>query len=80
MRVMTDRYDYDKIDEMVVALLYLTLHDGVRVWKNVDFSAMDRLHVKGYISDPTMRGKSVVMTDEGLKRARELFDEHFLKR
>jgi hypothetical protein len=40
-------YDTDKIDEAVLALLYLTLHDvnefGGRAWKGHDFRAMDRL-------------------------------------
>ena len=26
-------YDKDKVDEMVLALLYLTLRDGYRAWK-----------------------------------------------
>ena len=39
--------DTDKIDEAVLALLYLTLHDGVRAWKGHDWDALDRLHRKG---------------------------------
>jgi len=30
---------------------------------------MDRLHQKGFISDPTHRAKSVVFTEEGLAEA-----------
>jgi Mn-dependent DtxR family transcriptional regulator len=45
---------------------------GSHVW-----DAMDRLHQKGYISDPKGKAKSVVMTDEGAKRAKELFEKHF---
>lgn len=44
--------DTDKIDEAVLALLYLGLHDGVRVWK-----AVDRLHEKGFSSDPRGRAR-----------------------
>ena len=44
-------YDEDKIDEMVLALLRLGLHEECRVWKGHDWDAMDRLHSKGYISD-----------------------------
>jgi uncharacterized protein DUF6429 len=83
MRVMTDPYDYDKIDEMVLALLWLTMHKdrvAVRAWKGHDWDALDRLHGKGYISDPATKAKSVVMTEEGAKRAEELFEKHFLKR
>jgi hypothetical protein len=39
--------DNDKIDEAVLALLYLTLHDGARAWKSFDWDAMNRLHEKG---------------------------------
>jgi len=39
---------------------------------------LDRLHEKGYISDPKSKAKSVVMTEEGAKRATELFEKHFM--
>ena len=29
-------YDEDKVDEMVLALLFLTLRDGYRAWKGHD--------------------------------------------
>jgi Mn-dependent DtxR family transcriptional regulator len=38
---------------------------------------MERLHAKGYISDPTSKAKSVVFSEEGERRARELFERHF---
>ena len=44
--------DTEKIDETVLALLYLTLHDGTRAWKGFDWDTLNRLHVKGLISDP----------------------------
>jgi hypothetical protein len=72
-------YDRDKIDEVVLALLYLTLHDEVRAWKGHDWDAMDRLHAKGYISNPATAAKSVVLTEEGLQRAKQLFEKHFSK-
>lgn len=72
-------YDEDKVDEMVLALLFLTLHDGCRSWKGHDWGAMDRLHRKGMIEDPVGKAKSVVLTEEGLERSRELFVKHFTK-
>jgi len=74
-------YDKDKVDEVVLALLYLTMFDGKqgrRAWKSHDWEAMDRLHEKGYISDPKSKAKSVVMTEEGAKRAQELIEKHFM--
>jgi len=70
-------YDTGKIDEMVLALLWLTLHDEVRAWKGHDWDAMDRLFQKGYIHDPKGKAKSVVLTEEGLKRSEELFKRYF---
>lgn len=72
-------YDSDKIDEAVLALAYLTLHDGVRVWKSFDWDAMGRLHEKGYISDPVSKAKSVVLTEQGLKEAERLCRKLFGK-
>jgi hypothetical protein len=34
-------YDEDKVDEMVLALLFLTLHDNYRAGKGHDWDAMD---------------------------------------
>jgi hypothetical protein len=73
-------YDEDKIDEMVLALLWLGLHEGSRVWKGHDWDAMDRLHAKGFISDPQSKAKSVVLTEEGERRSRELFERHFARK
>ena len=64
--------DEDKVDDAVLALLLLTLHDGQRAWKGFDWEALGRLHRKGMILDPVGRAKSVVLTDEGLRRAEEL--------
>ena len=72
-------YDKDKVDEMVLALLFLTLHEESRAWKGHDWDAMNRLHEKGMISDPVNKNKSVVLTQRGLERSRELFIKHFGK-
>ena len=71
--------DKDKIDDTALALLYLTLHDYDRAWKGFDWDVLGRLHDKGMILDPVGKVKSVVFTDEGLKRAKELFETMFKK-
>jgi hypothetical protein len=74
-------YDQSKIDEMVLALLWLTNTGDGRAWKGHDWDAMNRLHTKGYISDPKSKAKSVVLTGEGERLSRKLFGQHFaLKR
>jgi hypothetical protein len=44
--------DEDKVDDAVLALLRLTLHDGQRAWKGFDWDALDRLHRKGLSPNP----------------------------
>jgi hypothetical protein len=71
--------DFNKIDDAVLALLYLGLHDGARAWKGLDWEAMNRLHEHGYITDPRGKAKSVVFAEEGLERAKRLLEELFSK-
>jgi Domain of unknown function (DUF6429) len=73
-------YDTNKVDEMVLALLFLTTFrekPGFRAWKGHDWDALDRLHGKGYISNPKGKAKSFIVTEEGVRRSRELFERHF---
>ena len=69
--------DEDKIDRAVLALLFLGLHDEVRAWKGFDWEALNRLHEKGFISNPRGKAKSIVFTEEGLLEARQLLEELF---
>jgi hypothetical protein len=71
--------DKDRIDDAVLALLYLTLHDDRRAWKGFDWEALGRLHAKGMIDDPVGKAKSVEFTQDGLLRAKELFDKMFAR-
>lgn len=69
--------DKDKIDDAILALLYLTLDRDGRAWKGFDWSAMNRLHEKGFIGDPVNKSKSIWLTDEGTARSERLFREMF---
>ena len=64
--------DTNKIDDAVLALLHLTLHNGNRAWKGQDWDVLGRLHQKGMIFDPVSKVKSVVLTDEGLAASERL--------
>ena len=72
--------DEDKIDDAVLALLWLTLHNERCVWKGFDWATTDRLHKKGMIGDPVNKSKSLILTDEGLERSEALFRELFTRR
>lgn len=69
--------DPDKIDDAVLALLLLGRHDENRAWKGFDWDSMNRLHEQEMISDPRGKTKSVVFTEEGLARARQLLEQLF---
>jgi hypothetical protein len=77
---MTQDIDPDRIDEAVLALLFLGRHDGYRTWKAFDWSTMERLHAKGYISNPVGKTKSVVFSEQGLRESEALFGKLFRKR
>jgi hypothetical protein len=73
-------YDTDKVDEMTLALMHLVSfgeEPAIRAWKGFDWDTLDRLCQKGYISDPKGKARSVCMSAEGAKRAKELFRKHF---
>ena len=76
-------YDRDKVDEVTIALLYLVMHDeneyGARAWKGFDWDTMNRLHDKAFIGNPVSKAKSVTMTPEGCKKAKELFQKYFVQ-
>ena len=68
----------DAIDEVALALLYLTLHDQYRAWKGFDWDVLNRLYEKGFICDPVNKTKSVVFTEEGLCESERLFRQYFV--
>ena len=73
-------YDQERVDDAVLALLWLTMFDDGRItraWKNHDWNVLDRLHSKGFIGDPKSKAKSVVVSHEGKERARQLFEKMF---
>ena len=71
--------DTDKLDAAALAILSLTLHDGRRVWKGVDWAITDRLFDKGLIENPSGRAKSLVLTEAGLAEAQASLAELFSK-
>ncbi len=74
-------YNKDKVDECTLALLSLVMHEGneygARAWKGFNWNTMNRLHEKGFISDPVGKAKSVMVTVEGRKKSEELFRKYF---
>jgi hypothetical protein len=52
---VTMEINEDNVDDAVLALLWLTLHDGRRAWKGHDWDVLGRLHQKGLILDPVAK-------------------------
>lgn len=75
------KFDKNKVDEYTLALLYLVMweekHYGPRAWKSFDWDTMNRLCEKGFIHDPKSTSKSVVVTQMGFEKAKELFHKFF---
>ena len=75
-------HDITRVDEVVLALLHLNAHTDhgiTRAWKGFDWDTLDRLYAQGFISDPKSKAKSVVLTEEGVRRGEELFRRYFAK-
>ena len=72
-------YDEEKVAEVTLALLYLSLGDDGRAWKGHDWDALDRLFGKNLIADPKNKNKSVLLTEEGVRECERLFKKHFGK-
>ena len=70
---------FHKIDDAVLALLWLTLHNERCALKGFDWATTDRLHKKGMIGDPVNKSKSLILTDEGLERSQALFRDLFTR-
>lgn len=78
---MTEKTKHEQaVEELTLLLLYLTsweeeLLRGAptvrRAWKNLRFEVLDSLAQQGYL-ETKHRAKSVRITEEGLKKAREL--------
>ncbi len=72
--------DTDRVDDAVLALLHLTLHDRDRASRGFDSEALRRLHVKGMIESPAADAETLTFTPEGLQRSKELLQSLFAGR
>ncbi len=69
----------DRIDQVVLAALWLTAHRKgeeflYSAWKGLDWNALGRLHERGLIEQPRNRNKSVTFTQEGAAIAEAAFE------
>lgn len=68
-------YDVDKLDEAILAILYINFQETGSAWKTIPWGSMNCLHEKGLISNPISKAKSVSLTQEALEKA-----ENFIAR
>lgn len=74
------KYDQDKVDEMLLALLYLNstrTQYGTRAWKGLNLEVLERLFKKGYIGDPKAKTLSLDLTEAGARLSKDLFLKFF---
>lgn len=73
-------YDREKVDEMVLALLFLTsspVGEGARAWKGLPLDVMNNLVQKGYISEINSKTPILDLSPEGAQLSKELFYKYF---
>lgn len=75
-----DAVDWERVDEVAIAIMLLGLHEGWRTWKGFDWDVLGRLHDKGFITDPKSKAKSVIFTEKGLEKSQRLFEKLFDRR
>ena len=74
--------DEGKVDEISLALLYLTTFknkSGFRSWKSYSWEVLGRLHERGFIDNPQSKAKSVLLTEADAQRSKALFEKYFAK-
>lgn len=71
--------DPDRIDQVVLASLWLTAHreraaSSWSAWKTHDRDTLNRLHEAGFIDEPRNRRKSITFSEAGAEAARAAFE------
>ncbi len=76
----------EKIKELTLLLLYLTswtekeqYGEYQRTWKGYDFDILNSLEDERLIRGSTNKAKSTYITDEGIKKAKELMKKYNVK-
>ena len=77
IRIDSDAVDWERVDQATLALMLLGVHDGWRSWKGFDWRVLNRLHERGFITDPRSRAKSVIFTEEGIEESQRVFEKLF---
>lgn len=70
-------YNRDKVDEVWLGLLFLTLGEDNRAWKGIAWEVSHRLYEKGWIESPYNKNQSLQLTDEGRTACIASFQQHF---
>ena len=72
--------DKEKLAEVALAILWLGAHGDehvTRVWKQMDWDLTDLLYENGWIADPKTKAQSVLLTEDGERLAKKVFQKHF---
>lgn len=77
---LPEKFDQEKLAEIGLAMLCLTAGQDrscTRAWKSMDWDVMALMHERGWIGNPVGKAKSVVISEEGIKKAEEFQKKYF---
>ncbi|MDI9470706.1 MAG: DUF6429 family protein [Bacillota bacterium] len=75
----------EMVKELTLLLMYLNhftfngklqTDSGVFAWKGYDFDVLNKLDEEDYIRQGSRRSKSVYLTEEGVKKAQEIYEKY----
>ena len=72
------KYNEEKVDRAALAILLLNYDEQTgRSWKSLPWEITDRLFEAELISDPKSKNQSVILTELGLQKAKEIMAKDF---
>lgn len=74
------KFDQQRIDDAVLALLAAYAEGDGHTWKGFDFGVLRRLHERGLIENPVNKNKGVYLTGEGIQRGVRLAEDLFVSK
>ena len=80
MESLKMEYDREKVDEVVLALLFLTsspIEDGARAWKGLPLEVLNNLVQKGYVNEINSKTPILSLSAEGARLSKDLFYKYF---
>ena len=69
--------EFEIMDELYFVVSFDQLMGSIELTKNKVIKVLESLYDKGWIQDPKGKTKSVVVTEEGERKAEEFLEKYF---